>query len=139
MNIDPLNSPAFKLAIKEHVLKAIHLNHHWRIDERSAERILHHTDLRYEICERTRDLFILLVTQIYAGPPQTKTISAYPADWWQAVKQRFAPKWFLRRYPVKTILFTITVQDIFPDIMPDIPGQYTTKLIMSVDQLPTPP
>lgn len=139
MNIDSLNSPACKLAVKEHVLKAIRLNHHWRIDEFSARQILNHTDIQYEICERTRDLIIRLVTQIYAGEPQRKTISAYPANWWQALKQRFAPKWFLRRYPVKTTLFTITVQDIFPDILPDIPGQYTTKLVVTCKQLPTPP
>lgn len=26
---------------------------------------------------------------------------SYPANWWEAVKERFAPKWFLKRYPVK--------------------------------------
>ena len=25
----------------------------------------------------------------------------YPADWWQAVKERFAPEWFIRWYPVR--------------------------------------
>ena len=24
----------------------------------------------------------------------------YPADWWQALKKRFAPRWFLARWPV---------------------------------------
>lgn len=24
----------------------------------------------------------------------------YPADWWQAFKKRWAPRWFLRRWPV---------------------------------------
>lgn len=26
---------------------------------------------------------------------------SYPANWCEAVKERFAPKWFLKRYPVK--------------------------------------
>lgn len=25
-----------------------------------------------------------------------------PADWWQAVRERWAPGWWLKRYPVKT-------------------------------------
>ena len=25
-----------------------------------------------------------------------------PADWWQALRERWAPKWWLRRYPVVT-------------------------------------
>jgi hypothetical protein len=27
-------------------------------------------------------------------------VATWPADWWQALKARFAPKWFLRRWPV---------------------------------------
>lgn len=26
---------------------------------------------------------------------------AYPLDWWEAVKARFAPRWFTKRYPVR--------------------------------------
>lgn len=29
----------------------------------------------------------------------TKSIS-YPVDWWQAVKDKFAPDWFKKKYPV---------------------------------------
>jgi hypothetical protein len=34
----------------------------------------------------------------------------YPADWWQAVKERFAPRWFLRRWPVERIEHTLKVE-----------------------------
>jgi hypothetical protein len=29
----------------------------------------------------------------------------WPEDWWQAVKLRFAPRWFLKRWPVKFVVF----------------------------------
>jgi len=38
----------------------------------------------------------------------------YPADWWQAVKQRFAPAWCLKRWPVKLTVWEPFV--IYPDI-----------------------
>jgi hypothetical protein len=30
----------------------------------------------------------------------------HPKTWWDAVKQRFAPKWFLRRWPVNEVVWT---------------------------------
>lgn len=35
------------------------------------------------------------------GMNEQRIRAAWPADWWEAVKQRFAPKWFLRRWPVR--------------------------------------
>lgn len=39
---------------------------------------------------------------------------SYPADWWQAVKERFAPKWFLSRRPVKYERTVIDVRAVYP-------------------------
>jgi hypothetical protein len=40
----------------------------------------------------------------------------YPADWWQAVKERFSPKWFTKKYPVVYITKTFIVKATYPDL-----------------------
>jgi len=35
----------------------------------------------------------------YCGSDTIRTVR-WPRDWWQAVKERFFPKWLLRRFPV---------------------------------------
>lgn len=37
-----------------------------------------------------------------------------PRDWWEAVKQRFAPRWFLKRWPVKMHVDTVDLKAIYP-------------------------
>ncbi len=38
----------------------------------------------------------------------------YPADWWQAIKARFAPKWFLRYYPINNKRTVLKAQAVCP-------------------------
>ena len=42
----------------------------------------------------------------------------YPADWWQAFKKRWFPKWLLNRYPVKNILHVIDIAAMYPNYKP---------------------
>lgn len=39
----------------------------------------------------------------------------WPRDWWQHLKQRFAPQWFLRRWPVRYRTFLLDTEVWFPD------------------------
>lgn len=42
----------------------------------------------------------------------------YPENWWEAVKERWAPKWFLKKYPVSYTVYTGKV--FYPSIaIPD--------------------
>ena len=38
----------------------------------------------------------------------------YPADWWEAVKERFAPEWFKKRYPVKYTHTVLEARAVYP-------------------------
>lgn len=40
----------------------------------------------------------------------------YPADWWQAVKEHFAPAWFLRRWPVLYTRHHISIDVVYPEL-----------------------
>jgi hypothetical protein len=39
---------------------------------------------------------------------------AYPADWWEAFKLRWAPRRFLRRWPVRYAHFDVSVYHTYP-------------------------
>lgn len=39
-----------------------------------------------------------------------------PRDWWEAIKERFAPKWFTRRWPVRYDEITVECFAIFPEL-----------------------
>lgn len=45
---------------------------------------------------------------------------AYPADWWQAFKLRWFPKWARRRWPAK--MSHIKVLALFPEYVPPPSG-----------------
>lgn len=47
----------------------------------------------------------------------------YPADWWQAFKQRYAPRWALRRWPVRYTTVSQDVRAVYPDWRPGIEGE----------------
>jgi len=38
----------------------------------------------------------------------------YPADWWEALKARFAPRWALTRWPVRYTSITLDACAIWP-------------------------
>ncbi len=49
-----------------------------------------------DYCGRT------LASVMYKVLTKEECIAEYPADWWQAFKERFFPAWAKRRWPVKT-------------------------------------
>ena len=44
----------------------------------------------------------------------------YPEDWWQALKERWFPKWALRRWPVKEEVVQLVARELYPKVkLPD--------------------
>lgn len=52
----------------------------------------------------------------------------HPADWWQALKERWLPGWGLRRWPVRYKRIKIEAQVLYPRIERIIPDQQSTLL-----------
>ena len=50
------------------------------------------------------------------GRINQEVIIKYPMDWWQAVKEHFAPKWFLIRWPVKYKEEGIRATELYPSL-----------------------
>jgi hypothetical protein len=58
-----------------------------------------------------KDIWISMFRRLQTIEGTTKI--EYPADWWQAVKHRFASKWFIRKYPI--VMNVIHAEAIFPE------------------------
>ena len=42
----------------------------------------------------------------------------YPADWWQAFKERWFRGWMRRRWPIRYCIVSLDVRAIYPDFKP---------------------
>ena len=51
-----------------------------------------------------------------------------PVDWWQAFKERFFPKWIIKRFPI--VYRNLTISALYPDI-PNIKGHPPTVCVTS--------
>jgi hypothetical protein len=58
----------------------------------------------------TNNLAVSLRSFCWCDEEREVVAAEWPADWWQAVKERFAPSWFLRRWPVKTKRASMTAR-----------------------------
>jgi len=63
------------------------------------------------------------VTGVLYGEEETEHTVVYPADWWQAVKERWFPVWLLRRYPVVYKRMVMSFRVLYPDFRPKIDNQ----------------
>lgn len=61
------------------------------------------------------------IRQDIFGKQLEKVDVKYPADWWQAVKDRWFPEWAKRRWPVQYKRHFIDAKALYPTI-PDVPG-----------------
>lgn len=53
----------------------------------------------------------------------------HPRDWWQAFKERWAPQWALRRWPVIYTVHKITAHMLYPNLKIQLPKEtYSLKM-----------
>ena len=55
----------------------------------------------------------------------------YPQDWWEALKARFAPAWFLKRWPVRIRKHLIDFTVVYPNFRPTLPPEQSHHRILS--------
>lgn len=60
---------------------------------------------------------------VFGKSHPTKEVVKFPADWWQSVKERFAPKWFLKRHPVRYTTVTASLEELYPCLKQAIPDE----------------
>src|SRR6266404_2988643 len=47
----------------------------------------------------TKSVMLRFQAQVFCQQLDAQFVR-YPADWWEAVRERFAPRWWLKRWPV---------------------------------------
>ena len=66
------------------------------------------------------DEIVMRITQKVYGHQLEQIECKYPRNWKESVKERFAPEWFKRHYPVKYTITTLTAKELYPMLsLPD--------------------
>lgn len=73
------------------------------------------------------------VVAFHYGDEQQVVEVRYPADWWQHVKQRFAPRWALRRWPVRLAVQKVEARVIYPNLRVTMPNEQHVPIVRKVD------
>jgi hypothetical protein len=56
-----------------------------------------------------------LIRMVQRVAVQREEVARYPATWWDAVKERFAPEWFTRRWPIEYT--TLGMEVLYPKVL----------------------
>ena len=56
------------------------------------------------------------LTSYIASKKLDEVTIKYPKSWKEAVKQRFAPKWLVTKWPVQYVSHTITAKEYYPKV-----------------------
>ena len=71
------------------------------------------------------------------GEEKAGAVISYPANWIEAVKERWLPEWALKKWPVKYTHKKVDFQVLYPDL--NLPMDAHTKIIRSIiNEIPTP-
>lgn len=71
--------------------------------------------------EQIAEIITVAVRGFQYGQKALKTFR-YPRDWWQAFRERWFPRWWLRRWPVAYTV--VDVDAIYPDLEKHMPREW---------------
>ena len=93
------------------------------IEDREIQNVKRHGHYQDFMDHARRCLVMEMRMDIYGKRHPDRHVIRYPADWWQAVKERFAPAWFRDKYPVVFTEVTASLNETYPDIQPALPDR----------------
>jgi len=62
-----------------------------------------------------------------------RQVVTYPLNWWQAFKERWAPKWALKKWPVQYKRVELDVKAIYPEFKQAMPDKTMRLTIIRSD------
>lgn len=81
---------------------------------------------------------VTLMIQGYIWGESGKTqLIRYPATWWDAVKERWFPRWLLTRYPATYREHEITLKTLYPNFKISLPRETHVLKYVFHDRLAT--
>ncbi len=92
------------------------------ISNRISPALLKDLKVSSYIDQISNDLIIRLDGFFYQKEHSTCKVETdgFPADWWEAVKERFFPEWLLKRYPVKYLTIKTKITNFVINKCPHI-------------------
>lgn len=72
--------------------------------------------LHFDVTVRTMDEQLIRFFYSVFGETLEEIEVQYPADWWQALRERWFPKWWLRRWPVQYTVRTMKAEAVYPKV-----------------------
>lgn len=85
-----------------------------------------------------QQLILRMRTSIYGKRHPDRHVIRYPKDWWEALKERFAPAWFRDRYPVRFTSVSVSLNELYPDIQPEMPHRHPVMNLTVVESSESP-
>lgn len=64
----------------------------------------------------TGDMIVARIVQQVWGREVQRQECRWPADWWQAFKERWLPAWAKRRWPVRYHIETMVARELYPQV-----------------------
>jgi hypothetical protein len=108
------------------------------IDEKHFE-VCHDLSLFNEWRDHAkRQLIVELRAHIYGKRHPDKHVIRYPENWWEAVKERFAPAWFRDRYPVRFVTITATLEEVYPELSAVLPEKHPVMRFATASHIESP-
>jgi hypothetical protein len=84
----------------------------------------------YDVEEYMKDLYLTRLRGSILGELDDYNIKTakYPIDWWEAVKERWFPRWLKKFSPVKYKVISLNAKIIYPTLKPRLRHEH--KLIL---------
>lgn len=111
MNYDPTDL-FFKVPFKEITLQKLHVTAEKVM---SATLLISRSSYTKTESEFHGALVYRLMSFVWADAPKQIKVS-YPSTWWQHFKQRWFPKWVLKKWPVKLTIKIMEAQHYYPNL-----------------------
>lgn len=85
-------------------------------------------DLHFDVIEVIAGRMAFRLAATILSEPQNYKIK-HPANWWEAVKERFLPDKLKKKYPVKYTVYDINVRTFYPKTsLPDLEHKHHIEL-----------
>lgn len=129
----PMNS-----AIREVELQRKDYASRLRVKEEQLDFLRSSAELKQFRDELEQQLVLTLHASIYGKDHPQRHVIRYPENWWEAVKERFAPCWFRDMFPVRFTEITASLEELYPEVQPELPDKRPVMKFFVSERIDTP-
>ena len=103
----------------------------YSIERLTSQHVCHPFSLRAWAPADMANAIVIELQREIAGFKGSQVVCVqFPADWWQAVKERWAPGWFRKRWPVEYIKRRWEAIALLPEVEIPLPHRRNSKIFI---------